>query len=71
MKRYLILFAAMYLLRKERGYSYAQIWRELGNRNHATVLHGCNKLAAELPQNPKLERQLSRISDQLSQSEAV
>ncbi len=70
-KTVLARHAAMYLLRKERGYSYAQIGRELGNRNHATVLHGCNKLAAELPQNPKLERQLSRISDQLSQSEAV
>jgi len=63
--------AAMHLLRKERGYSYAQIGRELGNRNHATVMHGCDRLAAELAQNPKLERQLSRISDQVSQSGAM
>ena len=60
--------AAMHLLRRERGYSYAQIGRELGNRNHATVMHGCDRLAAELAQNPKLERQLSRIADQVSQS---
>ncbi len=70
-KTVLARHAAMYLLRKERGYSFAQIGRELGNRNHATVLHGCNRLAAELAENPKLERQLSHISDQLSQSQSV
>lgn len=59
---------AMYLLRKHTTSSFAEIGRELGNRNHATVLHGCNRIEQELAQNPRLDRQLSRIVSHLSAS---
>lgn len=58
--------AAMYLMRKHTTSSFAEIGRELGNRNHATVLHGCNRIEQELAQNPRLDRQLSRIISHLS-----
>ncbi len=60
---------AMYLMRKHTGSSFSEIGRELGNRNHATVLHGYNRIALELTRNPKLARQLSRISSQLPDSQ--
>lgn len=56
---------AMYLMRKETACSFAEIGRDLGNRNHATILHGCNRIALELSRNPKLQKQLSRIISQL------
>jgi len=58
--------AAMYIMRAKTNHSLAEIGRELGNRNHATVLHGCNKFAAEMAANPRLEKLVARISTQLS-----
>ncbi len=60
--------AAMYLMRTQTTCSLAEIGRELGDRNHATVLHGCNKILSELSSNPKLERQLARIVEHLPSS---
>ncbi len=59
---------AMYLMRTQTTSSFAEIGRELGDRNHATVLHGCNKVLSELAGNPKLERQLARIIEHLPSS---
>ncbi len=60
--------AAMYLLRTRTSLSFADIGRELGGRNHATVLHGCNKMTQELSSNVRLERQLARVLDLLAPS---
>jgi chromosomal replication initiator protein len=57
--------AAMYLMRTQTNCSFAEIGKELGGRNHATVLHGCHKMQEELPTNPRLERQLAKIVEQL------
>ncbi len=62
---------AMYLLRKHTSRSFAEIGRELGNRNHATILHGYNRVEAELARNPRLDRQLSRIISNLSASDTL
>jgi len=59
---------AMYLMRTQTTCSFAEIGRELGGRNHATVLHGCSKITSELATNPKLERQLARIVEHLPSS---
>ncbi|MBN1152515.1 MAG: chromosomal replication initiator protein DnaA [Dehalococcoidia bacterium] len=61
--------AAMYLMRKVTACSFSDIGRELGNRNHATVLHGYNKILDEIATNPRLERQLARIMEQISSSQ--
>lgn len=57
--------AAMYLLRTVTECSFSDIGKELGNRNHATVMHGYHKILTELAVNPRLERQLSRVKEQL------
>ena len=56
----------MYLLRTETGCSFSAIGRELGNRNHATILHGYKKVSEEISANHKLARQVGRIHDLLS-----
>ena len=62
---------AMYLMRTETGCSLSEIGRQLGNRNHATVLHGYNRISEELTQNPKLSKQLARIRERLSQDKGL
>jgi len=60
--------AAMYLMRKTTSCSFADIGKELGDRNHATILHGYNKILTQLADNPRLEKQLSRVVEQLPSS---
>lgn len=43
---------AMFLVREHRGYSYAEIGKSFGGRDHTTVLHGCRKIEAELAGDP-------------------
>lgn len=61
---------AMFLLRQEGNYSYSEIGRELGNRNHATVVHGCQKIASEVRVDSRLCQQLSEITDRIRQDRA-
>ena len=57
---------AMYLMREENNYSFTQIGKELGNRNHATVLHGYEKIASEMNINYKLHAQVLEIKEKLT-----
>jgi chromosomal replication initiator protein len=59
---------AMYLMREENNYSFAQIGKELGNRNHATALHGYEKMASEININHKLHDQISEIKEKINSS---
>jgi chromosomal replication initiator protein len=52
---------AMYLLKQATNCSLAQIGLELGNRDHSTVIHACQKIANEIDNNPHLRRKLSEI----------
>ena len=52
---------AMYLLKQATNCSLAQIGLELGNRDHATVIHACQKITSELDNNPHLKRKVSEI----------
>lgn len=45
---------AMYLMRHETGASLAEIGAELGGRDHSTVIHGCEKVAAALARDARL-----------------
>jgi chromosomal replication initiator protein len=62
---------AMYLMRKVTACSFAEIGRELGDRNHATVMHGYNKVLKDIAANPRLERQLARIAEQISSPKSL
>ena len=61
----------MYLMRTETSCSFSEIGRQLGNRDHATILHGHHKISVELTQNPKLSKQVARIRERLSQDKAL
>jgi len=57
---------AIYLLREGYSCSLSEIGKELGNRNHATVLHGYEKIASALSTNPYLSDQIAEIRERLS-----
>lgn len=56
---------AMYLLREELQKSWAEIGRELGGRDHTTILHGYNKIATGINISAELRRQVLEIRDTL------
>jgi len=57
---------AIYLMREGYNCSLTEIGKELGGRNHATILHGYEKLASELSVNPNLANQISEIKLEIS-----
>ena len=54
---------AMYLLREETGTSTLEIGRELGGRDHSTVLHGANKIQGDIESDAQLRRAVLAIRD--------
>ncbi len=57
---------AMYLLREDAELALKQIGLLLGHRDHSTVIHGVQKIARALINDPKLSAQLSDIRSQVS-----
>jgi chromosomal replication initiator protein len=56
---------AIYLMRKEGGYSFAEIGNDLGNRDHSTILHAYNKISDEINVNAQVNRQVTEVKDKL------
>ncbi|MDA8219858.1 MAG: chromosomal replication initiator protein DnaA [Dehalococcoidales bacterium] len=56
---------AMYLLRKETDCSLAEIGRELGGRDHSTVLHGCDRIHSEIEVDSRLRSDVAEITQLL------
>jgi chromosomal replication initiator protein len=52
----------MYLMREHTGLSFSDIGRELGNRDHTTVMHGCTKIATRLTKDAELRAHLAEIN---------
>ena len=52
---------SMHLIRKETNCSLAQIGRELGDRDHSTVIHACENMANTIDTNPYLKQKLLNI----------
>jgi chromosomal replication initiator protein len=57
---------AIYLMREGYNCSLAEIGKELGGRNHATILHGYEKIASELNINPNLANQIAAIKEKIN-----
>ncbi len=55
----------MYLLRTELAYSFPKIGKELGGKDHTTIIHGCDKITRELTRNETLQKEVSLIKEQL------
>jgi len=61
----------MYVMRQETGASYPQIGDILGDRDHTTVMHGCDKVATEINTSPELGRQVNELRTRLYEPVAV
>jgi len=57
---------AIYLMREGYSCSLTEIGKELGGRNHATILHGYEKIANELSVNPNLSNQIAEIKAKIN-----
>jgi chromosomal replication initiator protein len=57
---------AMYLLREDGELALKQIGLLLGHRDHSTVIHGVQKIARALINDPRLSAQLNEIRGQVS-----
>ncbi|MEK7545004.1 MAG: chromosomal replication initiator protein DnaA [Patescibacteria group bacterium] len=55
----------MYLIRQELNEAYEKIGVEFGGKNHATVLHACNKIVEMLKQDQRLVRDVHEIKKEL------
>jgi len=58
---------AMYLMRQRTQSSLVDIGRELGGRDHSTVLHGCERIQTEAQADVQLRRDLDSIEEMLRQ----
>jgi chromosomal replication initiator protein len=58
---------AMYLMREETNASLPEIGKVLGDRDHTTVMYGCDKINDLLEQDDSLRRQIMAIRQQLYQ----
>ena len=54
---------AMFLMREETDVSLLRIGAELGNRDHSTVLHACDKITRESAANDELRREISAVRE--------
>jgi chromosomal replication initiator protein len=59
---------AMYLARTETEASLPQIGAQLGNRDHSTILHGCDKIASLVETDAQLRRDVLEIKAMLYRS---
>ena len=57
---------AMYLSRNLTTESFPRIGIEFGNRDHATVMHSCDKIERELKKNKELEIMINKIKKDLN-----
>lgn len=57
---------AIYLMREGYNCSLTEIGKELGGRNHATILHGYEKITRELNTNHNLSNQIEEIKEKIN-----
>jgi chromosomal replication initiator protein len=56
---------AMYIMREETDRPLADIGEALGGRDHSTVMHGVDKVAAEIERNTDRRQEVLRIREML------
>jgi chromosomal replication initiator protein len=57
---------AMYLMREEAGLPLARIGRELGGRDPATIVHGCDKVNQSIETDPQVRRVILDLREELN-----
>jgi chromosomal replication initiator protein len=51
----------MYLLRQQNHVNLSEIGKMLGNRDHSTVIHGCEKITAAISTDSQLSTSIEDI----------
>ena len=59
----------MYLLRQQNQCNLSEIGKVLGNRDHSTVIHGCEKISSEIIVDSQLSKSIEDIRDLLKASQ--
>jgi chromosomal replication initiator protein len=61
---------AMYLIREETDSSLPEIGELLGGRDHTTILHGYEKISAQIERDEQLRRHWLAIKESLAEGRA-
>ena len=56
---------AMYLMREETSASLLQIGTELGGRDHTTIMHGWEKVRAEIKHNDRIRHEIAAVLESI------
>jgi chromosomal replication initiator protein len=56
---------AMYLIRSELNLSYPLIGKEMGGKDHTTVIYACEKIEKEIKRNDQLQRDVTALKERL------
>lgn len=62
---------AMYLLREDSGISLPRIGKELGGRDHTTVMYACDKVAEMIDSDDMMRRKVSQIRERLQSNKVL
>uniref|UniRef100_A0A7C4M1M2 Chromosomal replication initiator protein DnaA n=1 Tax=candidate division CPR3 bacterium TaxID=2268181 RepID=A0A7C4M1M2_UNCC3 len=54
-----------YLLREELSLSFPKIGKELGGKDHTTIMHACNKIEDEMKNNSILKNEISNLKEKI------
>ena len=57
----------MYLMRHEANLSYPEIGKEIGGRDHSTIMHGCEKIESDLHDNVQMKEAINIIKEKIYQ----
>lgn len=55
----------MYLMRNELNYSFPKIGKEIGGKDHTTVIHGVEKIEKQIKRDMQLQNELAMIKEKL------
>ncbi len=56
----------MYLFRSILGMSHPNIGREMGGKDHTTIMHGVKKIEAEQLTNPQIRHDITALTDKIN-----
>ena len=56
----------MYFLRHEASMSFPDIGKQMGGKDHSTIMHGCKKVESDISQNQQIKEDIIKIKERFS-----
>lgn len=53
----------MYFLRHEASMSFPDIGKQMGGKDHSTIMHGCKKVESDISQNEQIKEDIIKIKE--------